>query len=77
MKMPVLELLVERQLEVLREESHDASAEQAMGVLVARYCEYNAAKILEVSASALTDAEFREEAGQIREICERILERFK
>jgi hypothetical protein len=73
MTQPVLELLVERQLEVLREESPDTSAEQAMGMLVARYCGYNAAKILEVSTSALTEAEYREEAAEITAICERLI----
>ncbi len=72
-KMPVLELLVERKLSLLLEESPDASAEDAMGAIVAEWCEWNAAKILRVSASAVEQAKYDEEARQIREMCDRLL----
>ena len=75
MKQPVLELLVERKLSLLLEENPDATAEIAMGRIVSEYFGYNAARILEVAASALEDAEFRATAKEIRAICKRVMER--
>ena len=53
--MPVLEILVERKLNMLRQERSDASQEMAIGYLIAEYYRGNVEMILKATAAALEE----------------------
>ncbi len=71
--MEILNILIERHIELLREENIEITAEDALGRLVAKYVKWNGLGILRVAASALEDANLRAEC----EVVERMANELK
>lgn len=74
MKMPVLEILVERKLSCLREENPEVTAEQAMAALVAEFFRFDIRRVIETTASVLEQANLIQEAAEVREMLQRVVE---
>lgn len=71
--MEILKILIERHIELLREENIEITAEDALGRLIAKYVRWNGQGILRVAASALEDANLHAEC----EVVERMANELK
>ncbi len=67
---------VKKILDQIKQESfvkgYQATDEEAMGLLLSKYFQWDGVKIMQASANALEDANFHSECAQIVEMIERI-----
>src|SRR4051812_37687241 len=63
---PLLEILVNNKLSLLRREDPDATEEAALGHLVAAYLQHHQLRVLSAAAAALEDVDLVQEAQEVR-----------